>query len=125
MSLFTDPVTLNDGSSDHIFNTRNQITGLKSGQFGRVWIESAAAAAVASLVTVKHDESSATLRRRLVQYKYNATITDGVTYKPITANFSVIAHPEHTDAQVTVACGVIEAALAVAGFAAAFNEGQM
>jgi hypothetical protein len=125
MSLFTDPVTLNDGSADHIFNTRNQITGLKSGQFGRVWIESAAAAAVASLFTVKHDESSATLRRRLIQYKYNALIADGVTYKPITGNYSVINHPEHTDAQIAVVCGVIEAALAVAGFAAAFNEGQM
>jgi hypothetical protein len=125
MSLFTSPVTLNDGSADHIFNSRNEITGLKTGQFGRLWIESAAAAAIASFLTVKHDESAAAVRRRLLQYKYNALIADGVTYKPITINVSAINHPEHTDAQLEVAFGVIKAGLAVVGFTAAFNEGQM
>jgi len=125
MSLFASPVTLNDGTDDHIFNTRNELTNLKSGQFGRVWIESAAAASVASLITVKHDESSSSLRRRLLQYKYNALIADGVTLKPITTNLSVVGHPEHTDAQIEVALMIIKAALGVAGFAAAFNEGQM
>jgi hypothetical protein len=126
MSLFTSPVTLADSTpADHIFNIRNDLTNLKANQFGRVWIESAAAAAVASFMTVKHDESSPSIRRRLLQYKYNALLPDGVTYKPITANFSVICNPEHTDAQVEVAVSIIEAALGVAGFVAAFNEGQM
>jgi hypothetical protein len=123
MSLFSDPITLNDGSADHIFAKRNDLTGMKAGSYGSLWIESAAAQAVSSKMTVKHDESSATVRRRLLQYKYNATIADDETYKPITVNLSLANHPEHTDAQVTVALGVIRDALAEAGFDAAFNDG--
>jgi len=123
MSLFTDPVTLNDGTDDHIFAKRNDLTGMKTGSYGSLWIESAAAQAVSSKMTVKHDESSATVRRRLLQYKYNALIADGVTYKPITINVSSAGHPEHTDAQFTVALGIVRAALAKAGFDAAFNDG--
>jgi hypothetical protein len=124
MSLYTDPITLNDGTDDHIMAKRNDITGLKTGSYGSKWIESAAALAVASEMNVKHDESSSTVRRRLLQYKYNALITDGVTYKPITANVSLAHHPEHTDAQLTVALGVIRAALAVVGFDAKFVDGM-
>lgn len=126
MSLFAEPVTLtDDNATDHIFNPRNPLTNLKAGQYGRIWIESAAAAAVDTKLMVKHDESAASVRRRLLQCKMNALLTDGVTYKPITGNFSVICHPEHTDDQVEVVISLIEAALGVAGFAAAFNEGQI
>lgn len=124
MSLFTDPVTLNDGTDDHIYSKRNDITGMKAGSYGSLWIEAAAAQAVAMFLTTKHDESSASVRRRLLQCKYNATIVDGVTYKPITHNYSVAHHPEHTDAQILVGQGVIKAALAIAGFNASFNDGQ-
>lgn len=123
MALFTDPITLNDGTTDHIMTKRNDITGLKVGSYGSLWIESAAAQSVASNIIVKHDESSSAVRRRLLQYKYNALILDAVTYKPITVNFSVAHHPEHTDAQLTVAVGIIRDALAEAGFDAAFFDG--
>lgn len=126
MSLFTSPVTLADGvPTDHIFAQRNQINGLKTKQFGSEWIESAAASSIDSKLMIKHDESAASVRRRLLQYRFNALILDGVTYKPITTNFTVTYHPEHTDTQVSVGIDVVQAALAIAGFNAAFLEGQL
>lgn len=123
MPLFTNPVTLNDGTSDHIFALRNDINGMKTGSYGSLWIEPAADQAVASVITSKHDESASAVRRRLFSYRYNALIADGVTYKPITANYSLAHHPEHTDAQLSVADGIIKAGLAAAGFDANFHDG--
>lgn len=124
MSLFTDPVTLTENTNDHIFSKRNDITGLKAGSYGSKWIESASAQAVDTHMNVKHDESSSTVRRRLLQVKSNATIADGTTYKPITGNFSLAHHPEHTDAQLQVVIDLVEAALAASGFNASFADGQ-
>lgn len=117
--LFTNPVTLNNGV-DHIFTFRGQITDKKA-MIGE-WIESAAPLADQSTITSKHDHSSLTVRRRLLQRKVNrATTTRGL--RPITINLTAAYDVEHTAAQVEAEILLVKDALAEAGFVVSFLNG--
>lgn len=97
MLFNTSPVTVNDGTSDHILVSRGQITGTKT--LAGVWIEPASASADESVVVVKHNEDSPSVRRRLLQRKVmSATTTRGL--RPITCNFTVAYDVEHDKAVV-------------------------
>lgn len=96
MGLFTSPVTFTVNTVARIFNFRAQLPDAKS-VVGE-WIEPAAALSAQSKFTVKHDASSKTVVRSLIKYSCNKVIADGVTLKPMTVNFSLICHPEHTAA---------------------------
>lgn len=124
MSLFTNPVTLNNGA-DHIFTFRSQVldSSAKKAIVGE-WIESAAPLVDDSKLVVKHDSSSATVRRRLLQRKVNkSTTTRG--YRPITVNITVAYDVEHTVSQVEAELLLIKDALAEANFAANFLGGHI
>lgn len=124
MSLFTNPVTLNNGV-DHIFNFRSQVldTTSKKAIVGE-WVEDAAPLVDDSKIVVKHDSSSATVRRRLLQRKVNKTTTTR-GYRPITVNLTVAYDVEHTNAQVEAELLLIKDALAEATFAANFLGGHI
>lgn len=124
MPIFTNPVTLNNGA-DHIFSFRNQVldSSAKKAIIGE-WIESAAPLADDSKFVVKHDSSSATVRRRLVQRKVNRTTTTR-GLRPITINLTVAYDVEHTDALVEAELLLIKDMLAEATFAANFLDGYI
>lgn len=122
MPLFTNPVTLNNGA-DHIFIFRSQLydSSAKKAIIGE-WIESAAPLADDSKIVVKHDSSSATVRRRLVQRKVNrATTTRGL--RPITINVTIAYDVEHTDAHVEAEIALVKDIFAEATFAANLLDG--
>lgn len=122
--IFTSPITLNNGA-DHIFKFRNQVLDntAKKAIIGE-WIESAAPLADDSKIVVKHDSSSTTVRRRLVQRKVNrATLTRGL--RPITVNLTVAYDVEHTDAFVEAEIALVKDVLAEATFAANFLDGDI
>lgn len=124
MPIFANPVTLNNGA-DHIFSFRNQVydTTSKKAIIGE-WIEKAASLADDSRIVVKHDTSSPTVRRRLVQRKVNrSTTTRGL--RPITINLTVAYDVEHTDAHVEAEIALVKDMLAEATFAANFLDGDI
>lgn len=122
MPLFTNPVTVSDGTVNHIFSFTAQLADKKA--LVGEWGESAADANVESKLVSKQDRSSATLRRRLLQRKANRpTITRGL--RPITVNVSVTHDVEHTSVQITEEMTIMQNALAAAGFKANFIGGQI
>lgn len=122
MPLFTSPITLNNGA-DHIFVFRNQVmdSSAKKAIIGE-WVEQAAPLADESKIVVKHDTSSPTVRRRLVQRRVNRiTTTRGL--RPITVNLTIAYDVEHTDAHVEAEIAMVKDILAEATFAANFLDG--
>lgn len=122
--LFTNPITLNNGA-DHVFSYRSQImdSSAKKAIIGE-WVENAAPLADESKIVVKHDSSSATVRRRLVQRKVNrATTTRGA--RPITVNLTIAYDVEHTNAQVEAEIALMKDILAEATFAANLLGGHI
>lgn len=124
MSLFSNPVVLNNGA-DHTFTFRSQIldsTAKKA--IVSEWGENAAPLVDDSKIVVKHDSSSTTVRRRLMSRKVNkSTTTRG--YRPITINLTVAYDVEHTTAQVEAELLLVKDALAEATFAANFLGGHI
>lgn len=122
--LFTNPITLNNGA-DHVFSYRSQImdSSAKKAIIGE-WVENAAPLADESKIVVKHDSSSATVRRRLVQRKVNrTTVTRGA--RPITVNLTIAYDVEHTNAQVEAEIALMKDILAEATFAANLLGGHI
>jgi len=75
MGLFTNPVTLSDGSTNHIFSYRGQVSNNKSvvGEY----LEPAAS--LATKLVVKQDDSGS-VKRRLFQTQRLVLGTDGKPY---------------------------------------------
>lgn len=108
MLFATNPVTVNDGDADHIFTFRAQLNDQRS-TVGE-WVEPAADASLDSKIVVKHDENSATVRRRLVQRKVNApTVDRGL--RPITVNITVANDAQHSNADIIAAITLAVAAV--------------
>lgn len=120
--LFTSPVTLNNGA-DHTFTFHGQKLDPKS--FVGIWKEYAADVSAASTLTVKHDESSPTVRRRLLQRTINVSVSEEIGLKPITVNFTVLHHPSHASADILAQIALVKDALAKATFPANFVQGQL
>ena len=121
MALFTNPVALNDGVADKTFSFRAQLPDKKA-VVGE-WIETAASIAEESKLVVKHDASSPTVRRRLLQRSINVLLADGVTRKPVTCNLTVTYHPSHAEADVAKAMKIVADGVAEAGFTTNFLRG--
>lgn len=121
MGLFGNPVVLNDGVADKTFSFRAQLPDKKA-VVGE-WIETAAPLADESKIIVKHDTSSPTVRRRLLQRTINVLLADGVTRKPVTCNLTVTYHPSHAEADVAKTVKIIADSVAEATFVANFLRG--
>lgn len=120
MPLFTDPVSLTDGTNAHSFTFRAQIPH-KTSIIGE-WIEPASDIASASQIIVKHDTTSATVKRRLLQRIVNLPINDG-SVKPITVNFTITHHPEHDLVDVQKQVNIAVDALTEVSFVNNFLQG--
>lgn len=121
MGLFTNPVALNDGVADKTFSFRAQLPDKKA-VVGE-WIEAAAPLADESKLIIKHDVSSPTVRRRLLQRSVTVLLADGITRKPVTCNLTVTYHPSHAEADVAKAMKLIADGVAEAGFTTNFLRG--
>lgn len=120
MPLFTDPVALTDGTSNHSFTFRSQVPH-KSSIIGE-WIEPSAEISAESRIIVKHDTTSPTVKRRLLQRIVNLPILDG-TLRPVTVNFTVTHHPEHALADVQKQVNIEIDALTEVSFLTNFLQG--
>lgn len=120
MGLFTNPVVLNDGSADHTFNFRAQLPDKKA--IVGEWVEPASALSEESKITVKHDSSSAVVRRRLIQRTKKVAINDG-SLKLMTVNLTVTHHPEHSSAEITKQISLLKDTLNEANFVQNFLMG--
>lgn len=110
MSLFTtDPVVANDGTADHSFTFISQLPDSK--QVIGEYVEKAAASPLASKLVVKHDTNGASIRRRLFSRRLNVLSSDGVTYKPVTINYSIAYDREHDTSVIETQCHDITVAL--------------
>lgn len=118
MGLFT-ALVFNDGSA-HTFVFRGQMPDLKSiiGEY----IEPAATIESASKIRIKHDVSSKTLRRSLLQSQRYVATSAGVL-KPITCNTTVIYDPLHPAASVISQTKLNGACMADTTFHANFAQG--
>jgi len=125
MSLFaTSPVVVSDGTDDHSFAFRAQLPDNKSvvGEY----TEPAASAEANSKLLVKQDESAKTKRKRLFSRRFDLVISDGVTFEPVTINYS-IAYDKRHDEDTIEALGhnVTVALLTKAEFFSNFSEGHI
>lgn len=95
--LFSSPMTVTVNTIARIFNYRF------NRQEGKTvvaeYFEPAASSAVAPTLIVKQDFASKTKDRSLVSFTTNQLLPDGVTYKPIIVNFTLVCDKGHTAAQ--------------------------
>lgn len=118
MGLFTSLV-FNNGVA-HTFVDQGQFT-LPEGILRR-YIEPASASESKSLITIKQDFSSKTIRRALIQRTCMLLGADG-KYYPYTANFTSIWSQMCSEALVVAEQKIIPAACADATFHANFYKG--
>lgn len=120
MGLYTSPVTFTVNTIARIFSFRAQLPDPKSvvGEY----VETAAPLSAASKLVVKHDATSKTVTRSLLKYSCNKTVADGVTLKPLTINFTMICHPEHTAAQQDEAMELMAQAITAQAFRDGFSQ---
>jgi hypothetical protein len=114
MGLFSNPVTLTDGTDDRIFAYRGPLPDLKIR--GGDYIESAAAIAAKSLITVKNDIRTSVIRN-LVQRTirlHPAADTETDDLYPVTLNFTIVASELFTEAELQPELNVLLDALAEA-----------
>lgn len=125
MPIFTDPVVLNDGAAspggDHSFTFRAQLNDKKA--IVGEWIEPASATSSESKIVVKHDATSAIVRRRLLQRTISVLLPDGVTMKPVTINLTVTHHPLHNLADVEKQVNIVKSAVNAANFVRNLMQG--
>ena len=118
MGLFTSTV-FNNGTA-HTFTELG--TFPMEGGVIRKYIEPAAANELQSLITIKQDLSSKTLRRALCQRTCMIIGSDG-KYYPYTANFSTTFNRMCAEVAVTFEQKLLVAALSDASFHANFVKG--
>jgi len=123
MGLFTSPVTFTVNTIARIFSFRAQLPSVK-GVVGE-WIEAAAALARQSKMIAKHDFSQKSTWRSLLSYSVMQPIADPTILKPIVVNFTVVRHPEHTNAQIDEAMEVMAQAITPQAFRDAFILGSI
>lgn len=121
MLFATNPVTINDGAA-HIMSFQAQLPDPKS-TIGQ-WVETAAEPSAESKIVIKHDTTSATVRRRMIQRRVNKTTTTR-GLRPITVNLTVAYDVEHTTADITDAIDFVEAILAASGVKANLIAGMI
>lgn len=107
--LFTSPITFTVNTVARIFNFRfNRQEGKTVvGEY----FEPASPLSEASAITVKQDFSSKTKDRALISFVTNKPVADGITYRPIICNFTLVCDKQHTAAQRDDAMELLAAAI--------------
>lgn len=95
--LFTCPLTINDGTSDHIFESQGQIVNAKS--LHQRYFEPGAAVGADTRINVKGDILSSSAERKLLQITTRIADRDGIL-KPVTWNITANFAKSHDIALV-------------------------
>lgn len=119
MGLFTNPVTLNNGTARSFEFVGQTLDATASKAMVGNYLESAAAAEVASKIISKHEISTKTYQRSLLQRSVNAP-TSASVLRPITVNLSLTYDKFHTSAVIALELRTMAAVLAAANFDANF-----
>lgn len=112
MPIFTNPVSLTDGTDSHAFSFRAQMFDTKS--IVGEWVEPASPHVANSTITIKHDEKS-TYARRLLQRKVELVLPD-LTYSPLTINLTVTHNPLHSAVDIQKNLNILIDAVQESGF---------
>jgi len=125
MSIFTTPLTLNDGTGDRIFNFQYQEPGVLVGRY----IETAALASAVSLLRVSHTTAKSGTKRHLLQRVETCALVSPSESEPseapITVNITVNHHPKALAADVEEQLNIALAAAGITGFTAVFMAGNI
>jgi hypothetical protein len=116
MGLFTNPVVLNNGTArsfEYVGQTLDQKAMVGN------YIESAAGAEIASKLVSRHEISTKTYQRSLLQRTVMCANTAGIL-KPITVNLSAAYDKLHESADVALELRLMAAVLAATNFDANF-----
>lgn len=113
MPLFSNPVSLSDGTNPHSFSFRAQLNDAKS--IVGEWVEPAADLVNASTILVKHDAKSS-VKRRLLQRRVMLPTTDPLVYKPVTINFTITHDTGHALALIQAEVNLVVDAVQEVGF---------
>lgn len=125
MSLFTNPITINDGTADHIFNFNVQMPAKPMQVVGK-WVEPASAAQIARAIYVKHSRAVKNVLKSLVSFTEKAEVGTGTgVYEGITVNITVAANDGHTEAQVQKVLNMALAGAAKANFLRNLRVGEI
>lgn len=116
MGIFTNPVTINDGTA-RSFEFVGQTSDMNS--MSGLWIETAATLAEKSQIVLKHDTKSKNLRRSLLKCTVEKANSAGVL-KPITVNFTVQFDPLAVQADVEMMIKRCAVAANLTGFSTGF-----
>jgi len=117
MGLFTNPITINDGSADHVFSFRGQVFDKRQKSSIGEWVEPAASSIENSIIRIKHDAST-DIWRHLCQrsvMQVPAADPDGI-YRMITMNLTYTAHKYFTYAEIDPQLYIIKNALSKVDF---------
>jgi hypothetical protein len=120
MSLFTDPLVLNDGSADRTFKARGPVE--QGGAIiGYDYIEPAQSSKVDSRIVVKHTLDKSGLQRDFVQVRSNQPLPEAfqtatLIESPCFCNFSMGAYPGITDAVIQAHVTLLIDAISEANF---------
>jgi hypothetical protein len=126
MGLFTNPVTLTDGTDNRIFAQRSTLQGLKPGMFGGDYIETAAEIAAKSLLTVKTDMRTAIIRNLLQRTHkvHPAADTETDDLYAITWNITCVAHELFSAAELQLEYNILADAMQEANVIKSLRSGQ-
>jgi hypothetical protein len=123
MGLLSNPVTLTDGTDDRIFAYRGPLPDQKVR--GGDYIESAAAIAAKSLITVKNDIRTSVIRnlvqRTILLHLAADTETDDLY--PVTINFTLVANEKFTETELQPEVNVLLDALTEANVIKSLRSG--
>lgn len=124
MGLFTNPVTLTDGTNNHVFEYRAQRFDARS-MIGD-YIEPAAAAESASLLTVKQDLTKQ-VQRHLVQRSIYLTPAADTESDPlrVTINVSVTCDKKFVHTEVQPQLNIVIDGMAEANFLRNLMNGML
>lgn len=125
MPLFTNPVTINDGTADHSYSFNIQMPAKAKQVIGK-WIEAAAGTAVARAIFVKHNSAMPNVLKSLVSFTEKAeTGTATGVFESITVNITVASNTGHTEAQVQKVLNLALAGAAKANFLRNLRVGEI
>lgn len=126
MSVFTPPITINDGTADSTFSFRYQVPDKTGKLVIGEYFEPAAPMANQSKLLVRHDLSKLkTSKRSMISFGEQILVSDLIGRKPIVFTGTILYHPEHDLAHVKRVLNIGLNALKEPGAIDAFLQGQI
>jgi hypothetical protein len=123
MSLFTTPLTLNDGTDDRIFDYQYQEPG---NTVAARYNEPASSSTSESRIRTAHSTTKAGRMRHLIQSSELVATSDAdLLPQTIIANVTLEHHPLHTSASIEKRLKLVLAAAGISGITVKLVQGNI